>query len=156
MPLNTKRSELARWIEARRPDRIGEAECAEIRAALDPISENYLRKLLRERKVPLDPMVEGVRQGSYDELHESLLHLLELYENSEAARRRAVRAIVITAKDHAKLAAKSKHASPEKRSEKEEMILWMLTWLENPGVFPDWVKLRRARWEIEANPPADS
>jgi hypothetical protein len=155
MPPGTKRSELARWIAARGPERIGETEFAEIRAALDPISESYLRKLLRESEVPLDPMVEGVRQGTYDELQESLLRLFEIYKHGDMVRRRAVRAIVITAKDHARLAAKSKNASPEKRSEKEEMILWLLTWLENPGVFPDWVKLRRARWEVEAKPPSD-
>ncbi len=151
MPPNTKRSELERWIAGRRPVRIGELEYTEIRAALAPISEGYLRRLLRESGVPLDPMVEGVRQGSYDELQESLLLLLEIYQNCDAARRGAVRAVVITAKDHARLAARSKSASAEKRAEKEEMVLWLLTWLENPGVFPEWVRLRRARWEVEAN-----
>ncbi len=156
MPQNTKRSELQRWIAERRPARVGEPEYAEIRDALAPVSESYLRKLLRESGVPLDPLVEGVRQGSYDELQQSLLHFLEIYENGDAARRRAIRAIVITAKDHARLAARSKSAGPEKRSEKEEMILWLLTWLENPGVFPEWVRLRRARWEVEANPTSVS
>jgi hypothetical protein len=155
MPLSTKRSELARWIAERHSERvvepINEAEYAEIRSALAPISESYLRKLLRDSGVPLDPMVEGVRQGSFDELQQSLERLLEIYESGDAARKRAVRAIVITAKDHARLAAHSKSASPEKRSEKEEMILWLLTWLENPGVFPEWVRLRGARWEVEAN-----
>jgi hypothetical protein len=44
-----------------------------------------------------------------------------------------VRKIVITAKDHAKW-------HPEG---KEEMILWMTTWLENPPVFREWVALRK-------------
>jgi len=26
---------------------------------------------------------------------------------------------------------------------KEEMVLWMLTWLENPGVFATWLELRK-------------
>ncbi len=30
------------------------------------------------------------------------------------------------------------------RTEKEEMALWLLTWLENPPVFTEWVRLRRA------------
>jgi hypothetical protein len=47
---------------------------------------------------------------------------------------------VIAAKDHARFASRKE----EKRPEKEEMILWMLTWLENPPVFPEWVRLRRA------------
>ncbi|HEV2198196.1 MAG TPA: hypothetical protein VGR73_00135 [Bryobacteraceae bacterium] len=150
MPPGTKRSELERWIAERRPERIGEAEYAAIRAALAPVSESYLRKLLRESGVPLDPLIEGVRQGSFDELHQSLDRLRGIYEAGDAARRRAVRAIVITAKDHARLVARSKSASPEKRAEKEEMILWLLTWLENPPLFADWVRLRRARWEAEA------
>lgn len=147
MPPSTKRSELERWLAERRPERIGEAEFSAIRAALAPVSESYLRKLLRESGVPLEPLVEGVRQGSFDELQQSLDHMLAIYEAGDAARRRAVRAMVITAKDHARLAARSKNASAEKRLEKEEMILWLLTWLENPPLFPDWVLLRRARWE---------
>ncbi len=49
-----------------------------------------------------------------------------------------VRRLVIVAKDHARWASR-------KHPEKEEMLLWMTTWLENPAVFPGWVKLRRAR-----------
>jgi len=150
MPPNTKRSELERWIAERRPERIGEAEYAGIRAALAPVSESYLRKLLRESGVPLDPLVEGVRQGSFDELQQSLDHLLGIYEAGDAARRRAVRAVATMAKDHARLAARSRSANAEKRAEKDEMILWLLTWLENPPLFPDWVRLRRVRWEVEA------
>jgi hypothetical protein len=155
MPRVTKRSELERWLARRHPERIGENEYAELRSALAPISESYLHKLLRDSGVPLDPLVEGVRQGSYDELQDSLLHLLDIYERGDRARQRAVRALVITAKDHARLAAHSKNASPEKCSEKEEMVLWLLTWLENPGVFPDWVRLRRAQWEVEAKQTSD-
>jgi len=150
MPRSTKRSELRRWIEQRSVGRIGEREFAQLQSALTPISESYLRRLLRDCGVPLDPMVEGVRQGSFDELQESLDRLLTIYESGDAARKRAVRGMVITAKDHARLAARSPGASPEKRSEKEEMVLWLLTWLENPGVFPEWARLRRAAWEKEA------
>jgi hypothetical protein len=160
MPPGTKRSELERWIaercSERVPESISETEYAEIRSELAPISESYLRKLLRESGVPLDPLVEGVRQGSYDELQESLERFLEIYQSGDAARRKAVRAIVITAKDHARLASKFKNASPEKRSEKDEMVLWLLTWLENPGIFAEWVRLRRAQWDVEANPEAPS
>jgi hypothetical protein len=159
MPPGTKRSELERWIAARRPERgphsINEAEYAEIRSALAPISEGYLRKLLRDSGVPLDPLVEGVRQGSYDELQESLERLLDIYQGGDAARRKAVRTVVITAKDHARLASRSKNASPDRRAEKEEMVLWLLMWLENPGIFPEWVRLRRAQWDVEADRGGD-
>jgi len=89
-------------------------------------------------------MVEGVRQATFEDLEASLLKLLEEYEHSDAARRMAVRRLVITAKDHARLAARI----PEKRPEKEEMILWLTTWLENPPVFADWVKIRRNRTDF--------
>ena len=103
------------------------------------MSESYLRKLVRECGVPLDAMVEGVRQSTFEELEASLLRLLEEYEPGDAARRMAVRRLVITAKDHARLAARN----PEKRADKEEMILWLTTWLENPPVFAEWVRIRR-------------
>jgi len=135
-----KAAELRRWLEQQRPTRIGEAEFALLRTALFPVSESYLRKLVRECGVPLDPMVEGVRQGTFEELETSLLELLDEYERGDAARRMAVRRLVITAKDHARLAARN----PAKRAEKEEMILWLTTWLENPPVFGEWVRIRRS------------
>jgi hypothetical protein len=147
MPRPTKRSDLQRWIAQHHPAAIGESEFDELRTALAPISENYLRHLLRDSGVALDPLVEGVRQGSFDELQQSLEHLLAAYEAGDRMRQQAVRRLVITAKDHARLAAHSKRATPEKRGEKEEMLLWLLTWLENPGVFREWAALRRLAWQ---------
>ena len=144
MPRRGKSAELTSWLEEHRPARIGEAEFAQLRTALAPVSENYLRKLVRECGVPLDPMVEGVRQANLDDLEASLLKLLEEYEQRDAAHRMAVRRLVITAKDHSRLAARN----PEKRAEKEEMILWLTTWLENPPLFAEWVQLRRRTTEF--------
>jgi len=131
-----KQAELAAWLERSQAARIGEAELGEIAAALAPVSENYLRKLLKHSGVPLDAMVEGVRQGSLEELEASLMALAGEYERGDAMRRHAVRRVVITAKDHARWAAR-------KKPEKQEMILWMITWLENPPLFGDWVGLRK-------------
>jgi hypothetical protein len=139
MPRKGKSAELARWLEEQRPRGIGEAEFARLRDALAPISESYLRKLLRECGVPLHPMVEGVRQATFEDLEASLLRLLEEYEPGDAARRMAVRRLVIIAKNHARLAARS----PQKREDKQEMNLWLTTWLENPPVFGEWVRIRR-------------
>jgi len=143
-PTRGKRTELARWLDEQRPARIGETEFEALGRALAPVSESYLRKLVREAGVPLDAMVEGVRQGSFDELEASLLRFQDEYERGDPARRAAVRRVVITSKEHARLAARN----PEKRTEKEEMILWMLTWLENPPLFADWVRLRRGVGKI--------
>ena len=141
MPPNPrgKRADLQRWLERERPARIGEKEWARLHVELGSISGSYLRRLLRESGVPLAPLVEGVRQESFDALESSLLRLLEEYERGDLALRTSVRRLVIEAKDHARWAARKS----EKRAEKEEMALWMLTWLENPPLFPQWVKLRR-------------
>src|ERR1700676_1290687 len=135
-----KRADLLRWLERQRPARIGEKEWAMLRVELDPVSGSYLRRLLRGSGVPLAPLIEGVRQETFDALESSLLNLLQEYEGADAASRATVRRLVIEAKDHARWAARK----PEKRAEKEEMALWMLTWLENPPLFPQWVRLRHA------------
>jgi len=139
MPRPGKTAEFARWLDQHRPQRIGELEFAELRSALAPVSESYLRKLVRECGVPLHPMVEGVRQATLDELEASLRQLLEEYEPGDPGRRRDVRRLVITAKDHARLAGRN----PARRADKDEMVLWLTTWLENPPLFPDWVAVRR-------------
>jgi hypothetical protein len=123
----SKRTDLDEWLAAHRPAIIGIPERDSIRAAIGPISDAYLKKLLRASGVLLDPLVEGVRQENLDALERSLL----LIPASGDGRR-----VVIEAKDHAKFALK-------KHPEKDEMILWMITWLENPSIFESWVKLRR-------------
>lgn len=77
-------------------------------------------------------MVDGVRQSNLEELESTLLALLAEYESGDAAHRRAVRKLVITAKDHAKWTSK------------QENLLWLTTWLENPPLFPAWARLRRS------------
>jgi hypothetical protein len=119
--------------------RIGAAEWTALSAELNGISASYLRRLLRESGVPLDPLIEGVRQETFEALESSLLKLLAEYESGNAARRQSVRKLVIEAKEHARWAARK----PERREDKVEMALWMLTWLENPPLFPQWVRLRR-------------
>jgi hypothetical protein len=135
-----KRHELARWLEREKPGLIGEREWDELRTQLAPVSESNLRHLLRDTGLPLAPLVEGVRQDSLDALQASLLKLLDEYEAGDRDRRVLARRLVIAAKDHARWASRTE----ERREEKEEMILWMTTWLENPPVFRDWVRLRRA------------
>ncbi len=133
---------MQQYLERKRPARIADAEWDELAQALAPISESHLRRLLRESGVPLSPLVEGVRQEDFAALERTLLALLEIY-GSDPARARACRRAVITAKDHAKWVLRNPRAAPEKREQKEEMVLWMLTWLENPPVFPSWLALRR-------------
>ena len=131
---------MARWIERESPEVISDREWEQLQTLLAPISENYLRRLLRESGAPLAPLIEGVRQESLDALEASLMKLLDEYEQGDRERRARIRRAVIAAKDHARWALRR---SEDRKAEKQEMILWMTTWLENPPLFREWVRLRR-------------
>jgi len=128
---SSKRAKLAEWIERHTPSVIGLPEFEHLKEALSPISESYLRKLLRDSGFPLAPLVDGVRQSNLGALELSLLALLAEYQSGDAAKRQAVRKLVITAKDHARW------------TRKQENLLWLTTWLENPPLFPAWARLRK-------------
>src|SRR5450755_3626281 len=100
----TKRADLLKWLERQRPARIGEREWAMLHVDLAPISGSHLRRLLRESGVPLAPLVEGVRQESFDALESSLLSFLQEYERADFAERMSIRQVVIEAKEHARWA----------------------------------------------------
>jgi hypothetical protein len=90
--------------------------------------------------------VEGVRQDDFDQLERTLVALTGEYEGAAGDRERArrLRRIVITAKEHARFAAR-RAKEESRRKMKLEMADWMLVWLENPAIFPQWVRLRRGR-----------
>ena len=144
-PPRGKRAKLQDWLAGHQPKVVGEAELEAIRAHLGTVSSGYLRKLLRSMDIELAPAVEGVRQENFDVLERTLLALLHEYEAGDPHRKAAIRRLVIEAKDHARFAARK----PEKRVEKDEMKLWMLTWLENPPLFPQWVALRKEALKME-------
>jgi len=77
-----------------------------------------------------------------DELAASLREFQRLYAE-EPAGRRALRDVVIRTKDRARYASKNPKVAAEKRATKEEMVQWMLVWLDDPSMFSDWVMLRR-------------
>jgi len=138
----SKRVRLEAWLRERAPTRVELTDLDELLRLLAPIAESELRHLLRESGADLHPLVAGVDQSSLETLRDSLLALSGWYERGNAETRRFTRRIVITAKDHAKLAARNRRVAVDKRNLKEEMAVWMLTWLENPEVFPFWVGLR--------------
>ena len=114
---------------------IDESVWQRIAEALAPTSASYLRKLVKAAGLPMSPMVEGVNQDTLDDLARTLAALQEEYEAGDTARKRTVRSLVITAKDHARWA--------RQKPGKDEMLLWILTWLENPILFRDWLAIRR-------------
>lgn len=140
---------LAEFLARRQPERITEEVWLEARTTLAPISETYLRDLLQASGIPFDQPWAGIRQHSFEELEQSLREMLQEYRASHAAgdreRARYARRQVIAAKDRAKFASGNRRSSPEKRAQKEEMVQWMLVWLENPDVFPAWVEARKRR-----------
>ena len=107
---------------------------------------------MRESRVPLAPLVEGVRQENFEELERTLLALEAEYSQARASADRercaVCRRLVIEAKDHARLSLR-RAADFEKRDAKQEMIEWMLVWLNDPATFPVWAKLRRRREHAE-------
>ncbi len=128
----------------------------ELRERLAPISGAYLQKLVRASGLPLDPVVEGVRQGSFEELERTLIGIGEEYakalESGDMGRAARCRQAVITGKEHADLASRRRAVSPETRALKQEMAAWMLLWLENPAIFPTWLSLRKKRGPSACSP----
>ena len=152
MPASTnksKKTRLRQYLAERNLSAITEREWRELAALLAPVSESYLRRLLADTGIAVEPPFGGVRQKTFDELERSLLELEKVYtrasETGDRAREQLCRNVVIQAKDHARLAARGAKTSPEKKAQKEEMVQWMLVWLENPGIFPAWVKLRKVK-----------
>jgi hypothetical protein len=135
----SKKEALKQWLQNERPPQITEAHFAHLLELLEPISEGYLRRILRESGTALSPVVEGVVQDSFENLERTLRALSEEYERSGRTRARTIRNLVILAKKHTRWAALR---SPEKAPVKKEMEAWILVWLENPTVFPIWVNLR--------------
>ena len=140
-----RRAALARLLDEGGITLIDEQTAGSLRDRLPAMGDRAFRDLLRFSGVPLAPVVEGVRQDDFQNLERTLLLLAQEYMQGDTARKKRVRALVIESKNHARFAAGNSTMSGEKRAEKEEMILWLMTWLENPAVFEMWVPLRKAR-----------
>jgi len=136
----SKKARIRAWIEARRPAAVTGAVWAELLRELAPISESYLREVLRETGLPFEQPWAGVRQKSLEELERSLVEIGAVYAGARASGHKELarycRKVVIAAKDHARFAS-SRHP------EKLEMVEWMLVWLGDPSIFPSWVRQRK-------------
>jgi hypothetical protein len=146
-PGKSIKRELREYLEAERPSAITEAVWRDLTVRLAPVSESYLRELLRETGLPFDQPYAGIRQHTFDELERSLAEMLAVYREAMEAgdrdRARYARRQVIAAKDRAKFLAGNPRTPEEKRAQKEEMAQWMMVWLENPEVFPAWLEARK-------------
>jgi hypothetical protein len=122
---------------------IDEAVWGRIAEALAPVSQNYLRRLVRSTGLAMSPLVEGVCQKSFADVERTLSALQREYELGGPERRRRIRAEVISAKDHTRWALQKTGLGADAKAVKEEMLLWILTWLENPGLFSAWLAIRK-------------
>ena len=125
--------QVGQWLSARGVTRVTDPFFAELARAFPARKEQALRQALRKCGVPLDPLVEGVRQESLEELARTLVALQHEYQSTNNKQR--IRSMVIESKAHARFASR-------KRPEKQEMVEWMLVWLHDPSLFETWVKLR--------------
>jgi hypothetical protein len=145
----SRKQALLEFLAERQIGAIGEAEWQAALRDLAPISESYLRDLLRATGLPFAQPYAGIRQKSFEDLEHDLGKMLEVYiEASQAGdrqRARYCRRQVIAAKDRARFAARNPKTAPDKKAQKDEMIEWLLVWLENPPVFPAWVEIRKRR-----------
>ena len=141
------KQQLREYLAERRPSAITEAVWRDLLQLLAPVSENYLRQLLWATGLPFDQPCAGIRQHTFAELEESLIGMWRIYSEAigTGARERAryCRRQVIGAKDRARFLSRDPRTPPERKAQKEEMVQWMLVWLENPEVFPAWVAARK-------------
>ena len=144
---SSHKQRLREYLAAAQPAVIDEAVWKDLLAKLTPVSESYLRELLRDTGLPFEQPYAGIRQHTFEELEQSLDEMLRVYADAKTAgdreRARYCRRQVIAAKDRAKFLGHAAKTLPEKRTQKEEMAQWMLVWLENPEVFPAWVEARK-------------
>ena len=138
---------LRECLAAEQPPAITEEVWQRLLVMLAPVSESYLRDLLRETGIPFEQPYAGIRQHTLEELEHSLLDMQRVYAEAIVSgkrdRARYCRRQVIAAKDRAKFIARNPRTPREKQALKEEMAQWMLVWLENPDVFPTWVAARK-------------
>jgi hypothetical protein len=147
------KQQVREYLAAEKPAAITEAVWTALCMRLAPVSESYLRDLLRATGLPFDQPWAGIHQHTFEELEASLRSMLAVYTAAmvtDRERARYCRRQVIAARDRARFMARNPRTPPAKKAEKEEMAQWMLVWLENPEVFPAWVEARKKVSELPA------
>jgi hypothetical protein len=135
------------YLAEEQPAAITERVWQQLLQHLTPVSESYLRDLLRTTGLPFEQPYAGIRQHNWEELEQTLREMQKVYAEAIDAglreRARYCRRQVIAAKDRARFLSHSPKITAEKREMKEQMVQWMIVWLENPEVFPAWVEARK-------------
>ncbi len=146
MPRPGRTGRVAEAVAARGFTHIGEEEWRQLMADLAPVTEDWLRRAVRNCGLPLSPLVEGVRVSSLEQTERTAMALAGEYVVAiacgDSKRAAQCRRLVLSAKGRARLAAASAR-DPARRAEKEEIARWLLVWLENPDLFASWIALRK-------------
>jgi hypothetical protein len=53
------------------------------------------------------------------------------------------RTVALLGRKRAEAISRNKKVTPQKRDQKRELASWFRIWLENPGIFPEWLSLRK-------------
>ena len=150
------KQQLSEYLAAEHPQAITGAVWRDLLTRLAPVTESYLRDLLRRTGLPFEQPWAGIRQHTFDELEQSLLEMLAVYRAASEAGDHELADYchrqVIAAKDHARFFARSPKTTEERKLQKVEMAAWMLVWLETPEVFPAWVAARKKAPLLPAAP----
>ena len=98
-------------------------------------TSDQLRRRLRQTKIQMHPLIEGVRQDSLENLMQTLSKLAGLYpEQPESTRAR-----VLESKRHTQFLLRR---NPND-SWRKAVLLHQNTWLENPAIYPLWASLQK-------------
>jgi hypothetical protein len=130
----TKKRRVLDFAVARGWSRIGEAEWQQLCSALPDISASVIQQCGLQVEAPWC----GVHQHTFEELEKSLCEFSAVYQSRRDLRQFA-RQQVIAAKDRAKFLAARNSLDAEARARKAAMAEWMLIWLGDPALFPDWL-----------------
>jgi hypothetical protein len=98
-------------------------------------SASYLRRLLRQTPLRLHPLVEGVRQDSLENLCRTLSGLSAIY----GVEPKPCRDIVLDSKRHTQILL----ARDPANAWRNQVLLHLNTWLENPAIYPVWSLLQK-------------
>ena len=79
------KQQLRDYLAAHQPAAITEAVWHDLLRDLAPVSESYLRDLLRATGLPFDQPYSGIRQHTFEELEHGLRGMLHVYSDSLAA-----------------------------------------------------------------------
>jgi hypothetical protein len=124
-------------------------------------SPDYIAGVLETAGMRVVWSTKADTEGQYEEEFQDLLHFATLEDaemcivrldemfrkfrnDGERAAAERVLEVARLGRRRAEMIARNHKVDPEKRAEKEEIMLWFKVWLETPSAFFDWLEVRKA------------